>query len=188
MLIVNCSIIKPTCFRVNVKAESWVTFKSTDVTMATAQLHIVGALHFRKTQDLTYQWVFFFLFPFRMCRAASLCGGDGADGTIRGCVRPTETLTSTEHQKQLWLLKVFFFLFLSFPADWDRFVCKGSAWIPSQTSVQQSLLFHGHVQASLRSAGGRNIPQFSSRCWILLSDLHFLCIYKAAKAGIGVLN
>lgn len=77
----------------------------------------------------------FFLFPFRMCRAASLCGGDGADGTIRGCVRPTETLTSTEHQKQLWLLKVFFFLFLSFPTDWDRFVCKRSAWIPSQTSV-----------------------------------------------------
>lgn len=62
MLIVNCSIIKPTCFRLNVKAESWFTFKSTDVTMTTAHLHIVGALHFRKTQDLTYQWVFFFFF------------------------------------------------------------------------------------------------------------------------------
>lgn len=88
----------------------------------------------------------------------------------------------------------FFPLFLCFSTDWDRFVCKSSAWIPSQTSVPQSLLFHGHFQASLRFAGGRNIPQFSPRCWIMLSDLHFLFIYKAANwlkrllQGISILN
>lgn len=135
MLIVNCSIIKPTCFRLNVKAESWVTFKSTDVTMTTAHLHIVGALHFRKTQDLTYQWVFFFFF-LSECVEPPPCVEAmepmEPSEVVSGPQRLSQAL-NTRNNYDFW--KLFFFLFLSFPTDWDRFVCKRSAWIPSQTSV-----------------------------------------------------
>lgn len=125
-------------------------------------------------------------FLFRICQGVSQCGGDGADGTIRACVRPTETLTSTLHQKQLWLLKVVFFL-LGFQADSDSFKCEGTAWISLQTSVLQILLFDGQFwasQSSERRCGRQEYStdaQLSHKWWSLWSDLHFLSIYKAAN-------
>lgn len=119
---------------------------------------------------------YFLFFLLEVCRAASLCGGDGAVGTVRGCVRPTENFTSTVHHKQLWPSKLFFFPSVS----WLTLIAFNARALLESPRRPLCCRFSSSMDSFGLRWGPRYRRQeyptdahFSRRCWILLPDLHF---------------